>query len=90
MANGIADADLAAAIEGRDHWQAVDEATAVYEPPGMPASVRVGRIARPALEGPGRHDRYYGAVIQKKRAVHHARFGFARSAVEWAERVRLT
>jgi hypothetical protein len=86
----ITDADLAAAVAGRANWRPAGEDSAVYEVPGQPASVRVGRIQRPPRQGPTRHDRYYATVLKDGRAIYAASFGFAVAAVEWAERVRLS
>jgi hypothetical protein len=86
----ITDEELAAALAGRDHWRAVEEDAAVYEPPGVPAYVRVGRIRRAPREGPGRHNRYYATLIRDGRALHTVPAGFAEDAVAWAERVKLS
>jgi hypothetical protein len=86
----ITDPELAEALEGREHWSPVGEDAAEYELPGEPASVRVSRIRQPPREGPSRHNRYVATVIREGRAAYTAPFGFARSAVEWAERLRLS
>lgn len=86
----ITDPELAAAVEGREYWRPLGEDSAVYEVPGMPASVRVSRIRRPPIEGPTRHHRYVATVTREGRALHATPFGFAHAAVEWAEHVRLS
>lgn len=86
----ITDAELAAAVDGRPYWRPIAEDSAVYEPHGKPASVRVSPIRRPPREGPARHHRYTATVVQDNRALHAAPFGFATAAVAWAERVNLS
>lgn len=89
VAGELTDPDLRTAVAGRDHWRVVDETTAAYEPPDVTATVRVGRIARPPITGPTRHDRYYGVVLRDGRAMHRTSTGFAAEVVRWAERQRL-
>jgi hypothetical protein len=77
----ISDSELAAAVEGCAHWRLTRQDSTVFEVPGQPGSVRVGRIRRPPQQGPTRHDRYFAALIRQGRAVHSASFGFASEAV---------
>jgi hypothetical protein len=58
------DPELAAAIEGREHWR-LDGDTAVYEPPSSAALVRI----RPVLQ-PARRERYHAAIVRDGTAVY--------------------
>jgi len=80
----IDDADLAAAISGRDHWRLTEQA-AVYAPPDAAAEVWVRPVQTPA-----RRERYLATIIQRGRATNATPWPTATSAVRWAERVRLT
>lgn len=80
----IADAELAAAVTGRPHWRADDDA-AVYQPPGAAAMVRVRPMARPT----GR-ERYHAAVIHGGTATSAITARGAPEAIAWAERYALT
>lgn len=72
----ITDAELAAALQGRPHWQPTGEDSAVRTLPGRSTSVRVGRIRQPRG-----HDRHLATVIRDGTAEHATPFGFAKQAV---------
>jgi hypothetical protein len=71
----ITDAELAAALQGRPHWQPTGEDSAVRTRPGGSTSVRVGRIRQPRG-----HDRYLATMIRDGKAEHAVPFGFAKQA----------
>jgi hypothetical protein len=76
----IDDAELAAAIDGRPHWQ-LDDQGAVYAPPGAAAHVRV----RPFRTPPRARERYAASVIKNEAALQSTTMPTAVSAVAWAE-----
>jgi hypothetical protein len=80
----IDDAELAAAIDGRPHWQ-LDDQGAVYAPPETAAHVRV----RP-LRTPRARERYAASVIAGEAALQSALMPSAATAVIWSERRNLT
>ncbi len=79
----ITDPELAAAIRGRPHWEALGEKVAGYRPPGMGGEVRVWCLERPG----GKHA--YSAVLfldgKPARSLQTVGPG---EAVFWAERLR--
>jgi hypothetical protein len=79
-----AEPSLAELTEGRPHWRTLGPDTAVYEPPGAGAHVRVQPIAQPT-----RRERYIVTVIRNGRAAHALPAGTAGEAVRTAERLRL-
>jgi hypothetical protein len=80
----ITDAELAAAVTDRAHWQPAGASAAVYAAPGSPVSVRVQRIHHPARP----REAFVASVIRDGRATSVVPFGTADQAVRWAERVR--
>jgi hypothetical protein len=81
----IDDAELAAAIADRPHWQP-DEHGAVYAPPGVSAHVRLRPVQAPARAS----GRYHGAIVSGQIAVYSTPLASAVAGVRWAERTRLT
>ena len=81
----IDDAELAAAIDGRPHWQ-LDDQGAVYAPPGADAHVSV----RPIRTPPRARERYAASVIAGPAAVQSTTMPTAATAVTWSERRNLT
>jgi hypothetical protein len=81
----IDDAELAAAIAQRPHWQ-LDDQGAVYAPPGVAAHVRI----RP-LQAPTRaRERYVASLVKGEAALQSTTMPTAATAVIWGERRRLT
>jgi hypothetical protein len=80
----IDDAELAAAIAGRPHWQ-LDDQGAVYAPPGAAAHVRI----RPIRTPPRARDRYAASVIAGEAAQQFTTMPTAVSAIAWGERRKL-
>jgi hypothetical protein len=80
----IDDAELAAAIAGRAHWQ-LDGLGAVYEPPGAVAHVRVRPVRAPVRA----RERYLVSVIEGQAATHSTPMPTAAAAVAWGERRNL-
>jgi hypothetical protein len=80
----IDDAELAAAIAGRAHWQ-LDELGAVYAPPGAAAHVRVRPVRTPARA----RERYLVSVIEGETAKQSTPMPTAAAAVAWGERRNL-
>lgn len=80
----IDDAELAAAIDGRPHWQ-LDVRGAVYAPPGAAAHVRV----RPIRTPPRARERYAASVIKNEVALQSTTMPTAVSAITWGERRKL-
>jgi len=80
----IDDAELAAAIAGRPHWQ-LDDHGAGYAPPGVAAHVRV----RPIRTPPRARERYAASVIAGEAALQFTTMPTAVSAVAWSERRNL-
>jgi hypothetical protein len=81
----IDDAELAAAIDGRPHWQ-LDDQGAVYAPPDGAARVRV----RPIRTPPRARERYAASVIKNEAALQSTTMPTAVSAIAWSERRNLT
>jgi hypothetical protein len=81
----IDDAELAAAIAQRPHWQ-LDDQGAVYAPPGAAAHVRV----RPIRTPPRTRERYAASVIAGEAALQSTIVPTAAAAVVWSERRNLT
>jgi hypothetical protein len=81
----IDDAELAAAIAQRPHWQ-LDDQGAVYAPPGAAAHVRV----RPIRTPPRARERYAASVIKNETALQSITMPTAATAVVWSERRNLT
>ena len=81
----IDDAELAAAIARRPHWQ-LDDHGAVYALPGSAAHVRVRLVQAPARA----RERYFASVVQGKTALRSTLMPTAAAAVTWGERRRLT
>jgi hypothetical protein len=81
----IDDAELAAAIAGRQHWQ-LDEQGAEYAPPGAAAHVRVRPVRTPART----RERYAASVIAGEAALQSTTMPTAATAVVWSERRNLT
>jgi hypothetical protein len=79
----IDDADLVAAISGRNHWRLTERA-AVYSPPGAGGEVWVRPVQKPT-----RRERYLATIVVGGRATNATPWPTATSAVRWAERVRL-
>jgi hypothetical protein len=61
----VTDADLAAAVAGRPHWQPAGADGAVYTPPGAAVTVQVRLIQRPA-----RRERHLASIIQDGQAAY--------------------
>ena len=80
----IDDAELAAAIAQRPHWQ-LDDQGAVYAPPGADAHVRVRPVPTPARA----RERYFASVIAGETALHSTLMPTAATAVAWGERRNL-
>ena len=81
----IADAELAAAIADRPHWQ-LDDLGAVYAPPGATTHVRV----RPVQKPPRARERYAASVISAGEvALQSITMATAVSAIAWSERRNL-
>lgn len=80
----IDDAELAAAIAGRPHWQ-LDEQGAVYAPPGAAAHVRIRPVRTPARA----RERYIASVIAGRAALQSTLMPTAATAVTWSERRNL-
>ena len=80
----IEDAELAAAITQRSHWQ-LDDQGAVYAPPGAAAHVRIRPLRAPA----NRRERYVASVIKGEAALQATTMRTAATAVTWAERRQL-
>jgi hypothetical protein len=76
----IDDAELAAAIAQRPHWQ-LDDQGALYAPPDAGAHVRIRPIRTPARP----RDRYIVSVIADETAVHSTPMPTAVAAIRWAE-----
>ena len=81
----IMDADLAAAVEAPPSWT-VEGQAAVYAPPGAHGQVR----AQPVLLAQKRNQQYAATIMQGGVAVYTTPWPTAASAVQWAERARLT
>jgi hypothetical protein len=81
----IEDAELAAAIAQRSHWQ-LDDQGAVYAPPGAGAHVRI----RPVQTLARARERYFASVIAGEAALQSTLMPTAAAAVTWGERRRLT
>jgi hypothetical protein len=81
----IDDAELAAAVAGRAHWQ-LDELGALYALPGAAAHVRVRPVRTPARV----RERYLVSVIAGDVARQSTPMPTAAAAVAWAERRNLT
>jgi hypothetical protein len=81
----IDDAELAAAIAQRPHWQ-LDGQGAVYAPPGASAHVRIRLIQTPARA----RERYVASLIKGEAALQATTMPTAATAVAWGERRRLT
>ena len=80
----ITDAELAAAIAGREHWAPTGPGCAVYVAPGAPVSVRVARVHLQT-----RREEFMASVIGSSGAAMFTMpFYDARTAVAWAEKVR--
>jgi hypothetical protein len=77
----ITDADLAAAVADRPHWQPAGADGAVYAPPGVALTVQVRRIQQPA-----RRERYLASIIRDGRAAYTMPCYTVVEAVRWAER----
>jgi hypothetical protein len=80
----IDDAELAAAIAGRPHWQ-LDEQGAVYAPPGAVAHVRIRPVRTPVRA----RERYLASVIKGQAALQATPMPTAAAAVSWSERRNL-
>ena len=80
----IDDAELAAAIAGRPHWQ-LDELGAVYAPPDAAAHVRIQPVRTPARA----RERYLVSVIEGQAARQSTPMPTAAAAVTWSERRNL-
>jgi hypothetical protein len=80
----IDDAELAAAVDGRPHWQ-LDEQGAVCAPPGAATHVQV----RPIRPPPRARERYAASVIAGEAARQSTTMPTAVSAVAWSERRKL-
>jgi len=75
--------ELAAAVQGREHWQ-LDGAAALYAPPDVASAVRVVPI--PAST---HRERFRAIIVRDGRAQHSRPAGSAVEAVRWAERIQL-
>jgi hypothetical protein len=80
----IDDAELAAAIAGRPHWQ-LDEQDAVYAPPRAVAHVRIRPVRTPSRA----RERYLVSVIEDQAAKQATPMPTAVAAVVWSERRNL-
>jgi hypothetical protein len=80
------EAELAKAVEGREHWTLDGPAAAVYAPPEASSSVRI----RSAVHAASVRERYAATIMEDGRAAHVTRWPTAVSAVMWAERVKLS
>ena len=81
----IDDAELAAAVAGRAHWQ-LDEIGATYAPPGAAAHVRIRPVRTPARA----RERYLVSVIAGQAAKQSTLMPTAAAAVAWGEHRNLT
>ena len=77
----IDDAELAAAVAGRAHWQ-LDEIGATYAPPGAAAHVRIRPVRTPARA----RERYLMSVIAGDVARPSTPMPTAAAAVGWGKR----
>jgi len=79
----IGDAELAAAIARRSHWQ-LDEQGVVYARPGASGHVRIRPVRAPA-----RTRERYLASVKNEAALQSTTMATAVSALAWSERRKL-
>lgn len=80
-----ADDELAEAIRDRPRWRPAGERSAVFEPAGAIAHIKVARVVQPVRAS----ERYMISIIQSGRATHARPAGTAIEAIRWAEGTRL-